>query len=211
MNNDSSLQLSLSAHGGRMIETTNHSAANNTDGDSISEPASRIPEVSVNPFAVSQALPSSPLRQKPQQQNHSQAPLPKMPWPRSAISKTPPPVRLPYGRAQSVQGKPTIKPPSQILTERPKSMQATSCTRCLTPFSSTNEEYQCPNCEKFFDSKCSSKKTTIWWLEIFEPVRVDDACFASITGEIPQGKHLEKRRAGPAQAQARGGELGQDG
>ncbi|PTB35372.1 hypothetical protein M441DRAFT_32033 [Trichoderma asperellum CBS 433.97] len=186
MNNDSSLQLSLSAHGGRMIETTNHSAANNTDGDSISEPASRIPEVSVNPFAVSQALPSSPFRQKPQQQNHSQAPLPKMPWPRSAISKTPPPVRLPYGRAQSVQGKPTIKPPSQILTERPKSMQATSCTRCLTPFSSTNEEYQCPNCEKFFDSKCSSKKTTIWWLEIFEPVRVDDACFASITGEIPQ-------------------------
>lgn len=191
--NDSSLQIQSSVHDAKTIETKDHSGANNTPEDSISEPAPRTPEVCANSSTVSPPPPS--LLPQQQQRNHSLVPPIKMSWHRSAISKTPPPVRLGRSRAQSVQGNLTVNPHPQVLTERPKSVQAASCTRCLTPFSSTNEEYQCPNCKRFFDSKCSSKKAAIWWLEIFEPVRVDDECFATITGEIPQGKHLHSRRS----------------
>lgn len=108
MSNDSSLQMSSSVHSGKEIEATHHLDANNTAGDSISEPVPRIPQISVNSLEVSQALPSSYPKQP---QNYSPAPLLKMPWPRSAISKSPPPVRLGQSRAQSVQGNPLTKPP----------------------------------------------------------------------------------------------------
>ncbi|KAL6894963.1 kinase-like domain-containing protein [Trichoderma evansii] len=188
---DTSLQMPSPIHSGKTIDTEYHSDANNTIGGSISEPVPQIPEVSAEHSTVSLAPPSSPPQQQqpPQKQppqNHSQPLPPKMPWPRSAISTSPPPVRLAHGRAQSVQGNPTVKTHSQVLTERPKSAQAASCTRCLTPFSSANEKYQCPNCKRFFDSKCSSKKASIWWMEVIEPVRVDDECFAKITREIPK-------------------------
>ncbi|KAL7941059.1 kinase-like protein [Trichoderma barbatum] len=81
-----------------------------------------------------------------------------------------------------------------VLTERLKSVQAASCTQCQTPFSSSNEGYLCPSCGKFFDSKCSSRKTPIWYMDILEPVRVDDECFATITGVMPNGKDRESRK-----------------
>lgn len=201
MSHDTSLQIPSPGQSYIAIETEDRSDANNTTGGSISEPVPQIPEVSANHSTVSLAPSSSPPQQPPQQpqqqqqspppQNHSQTLPLKMPWPRSAISTSPPPVRLAHSRAQSVQGNPTAKIHSQVLTERPKSAQAASCTRCLTPFSSFNEKYQCPNCKRYFDSKCSSKKTSIWWMEIFELVRVDDECFATITGEVQKGKRLE--------------------
>lgn len=158
MSNVSSLQMSLPVHGSKEIETTHNSDAKNTAEDSIYEPVLHVPQVSVGPLRVSQAL----------------------------QSLSPPPVRLGHSRTQSVQGNPPTKPRSKVPTERPKSAQAASCTRCLTPFSSTNPKYRCPNCQKFFDNKCSSKKITIGWVGL-KPFRVDDECFAKLSGEKPLG------------------------
>ncbi|KAK1240314.1 hypothetical protein MKX08_007756 [Trichoderma sp. CBMAI-0020] len=179
MSNVSSLQMSPPVHSGKEIETTHSSDENNTAGNSIHEPVLNVPQVSVSPLGVSQA-PQSPS--PPVVLNRSQPSPLKMPWPRSALPKGPPPVRLGQSRSQSVQENPPTKPRSQDLIERPKSVEAASCTQCLTPFSSTNKKYQCPNCKNFFDDKCSSKKMMIWWVGL-EPVRVDDECFARLSGE----------------------------
>lgn len=185
MSNGSSLQISSPVHGGKKIKKTHHPITNNTDEYSIYESVLNVPQVSVGPSRVSQALQSS-FTQQPQ--NRSQPPSPQMPpppplqmpWPRSALPRGSPPVRLGHSRSQLVQGNPSTRPRIDGLMERPKSVGGPRCTQCLTPFSIVNPEYQCHNCEKFFDHQCSSKMITITGLSLL-PVRVDDECFAKLS------------------------------
>ncbi|UKZ68929.1 uncharacterized protein TrAtP1_009947 [Trichoderma atroviride] len=74
MSNASSLQMSSPVHSGKEIETTQSSDANNTTEDSIYEPVLDVPQVSVGPLRVSQALQSSSSQQP---QTRSQPPSPK--------------------------------------------------------------------------------------------------------------------------------------
>lgn len=178
MNNVSSLQMSPFVQDGEKIGTTHNSDTHNTAGDGIYDPVLNVPQVSVGPLRDFQA-PKSSFPQ--QSQNPSQTSLLQMPWPRSALPKGPPPVRLGHNQTQSVQENPPTKPRSKVPTERPKSAQAANCTQCLTPFSFINPKYQCPVCQKFFDEKCSSKKIAMWWVDRL-PVRVDDECFARLSG-----------------------------
>jgi hypothetical protein len=186
MSNVSSLQTSSPVYSGQKVEATRHSDANKLAGGSVSEPTFQIPRISASLLRVFQA-PQSP---SPSPQIRSQPPPMTMPWPRYALPKSPPTVRLGQSNAQSVQRNPPTIPRSQVLIERPKSVEAANCAQCLTPFSSTNLKYQCPNCSKFFDDQCSSKMVNIRWLSLL-PVRVDDGCFIKLSGEKLVGKSLE--------------------
>lgn len=92
MSNVSSLQMSLPVHGSKEIETTHNSDAKNTAEDSIYEPVLHVPQVSVGPLRVSQAL----------------------------QSLSPPPVRLGHSRTQSLQGKSPNKTPVKGPDRAPK-------------------------------------------------------------------------------------------
>lgn len=185
MSNGSFLPFSFPVHGGKKIKTTHRPITNNTDEYSIYESVLNVPQVSVGPSRVSQALQPS-FTQQPQ--NRSQAPSPQMPsppplqmpWPRSALPKGSPPVRLGHSRSQPVQENPPTRPRIDGLMERPKSLGGPRCTQCSTPFSIVNPEYQCQNCGKFFDHQCASKMITITELSLL-PVRVDDECFAKLS------------------------------
>ncbi|KAL7917769.1 hypothetical protein ACQKWADRAFT_274160 [Trichoderma austrokoningii] len=91
MNNGSSPQMSFPLYRSQTIDTMHHSDLNNATGDSISELVLHTPQVSVNSSGVPQDLQSSPPQQP---QERLTASPPKMPWPRSALPKGPPPVRL---------------------------------------------------------------------------------------------------------------------
>lgn len=107
MHNGSSGQMSSPADGGKEIRAKHNTDANNTAGDSIHEPVLNAPQVPVGPLRISQA-PKSSSPQQPQ--SLPQAHPLKMPWPRSALPKGPPPVRLGQSLSQSRQGNPPTKP-----------------------------------------------------------------------------------------------------
>lgn len=172
MSNASSLQMSPLVHDGTKNGTTHKS-------DSFCQSFDR--------FAGVEVITSSIIA------NRSQAYPQPMPWPRSALPTGHPPVRLGHSRTQSVQENPPTKPRLKVPTERPKSAQAANCTQCLTPFSFINPIYQCPVCQKFFDEKCSSKKITLWWMDRL-PFRVDDECFAKLSGvKLPVDETFDLR------------------
>ncbi|KAL7908552.1 kinase-like protein [Trichoderma velutinum] len=213
--NNSSLETFSPLESSEIIEMKDSSDANNTAGDSIAKPLSGISDVGSDTHRFDIASDTNDIPSCLINLDMSLLDIESKP-------RTPPFDYIPElegmdsedkdstkediqkletlytsGDEATHQGEQTNRPHPQILTEHPTSVQAASCAQCQTSFSFVNEEYLCPICGRFFDSKCSSKMTPIDNMGTGMPdlVRVDDECFAMINGVAPKDKYPENRKS----------------
>ncbi|XP_046642401.1 myotubularin-related protein 3-like isoform X3 [Daphnia pulicaria] len=65
---------------------------------------------------------------------------------------------------------------------------APSCMRCSTPFWMARRRHHCRNCGKVFCSECADRDLPLPHQNLFQPVRVCNVCYDSLSGENEDGE-----------------------
>ncbi|XP_032789509.1 myotubularin-related protein 3 isoform X2 [Daphnia magna] len=65
---------------------------------------------------------------------------------------------------------------------------APSCMKCSTPFWMARRRHHCRNCGKVFCSECADRDLPLPHQNLFQPVRVCNVCYDSLSGENEDGE-----------------------